>query len=246
MRKILYTIVITLASAPLFGQIHAELETGLAFNTYNELRFPNGTNSTADALTITNELGKSNTYFYRLRAGYTINKKHTISALYAPLTFDYSGSFSRDYTIGENTFLANTPIDARYRFNSYRITYRYEWFNEGAWHFGIGLTGKVRDARIAVNSGNKNSETTDLGFVPLINFRLMYYNQSSIIGLFEGDALVGTQGRAEDVFLGILYRFNPKTYLKLGYRVLEGGADVDQVLNFSLIHYASVGLRVQL
>ncbi len=246
MRKILYTALIVFAGTQLFGQIHAEVETGLSINSYNNLRFPNGANAMADELTITDELGSSNTFFYRLRAGYTINKKHTVSALYAPLTFNYSGAFSRDYIVGENTFLANTPIDASYKFNSYRITYRYEWFNEGAWHFGIGLTGKIRDARIAVNSGNKNSETTDLGFVPLINFRLMYYNQSSIIGLLEGDALVGTQGRAEDVFLGILYRFNPKTYLKIGYRVLEGGADVEQVLNFSLIHYASVGLRVRL
>ena len=29
-----------------------------------------------------------------------------------------------------------------------------------------------------------------------------------------------------------------------GYRIIEGGADVDQVYNFSLLHFASAGLSV--
>jgi hypothetical protein len=30
--------------------------------------------------------------------------------------------------------------------------------------------------------------------------------------------------------------------LRTGYRIIEGGADVEQVYNFSLIHFASIGL----
>jgi hypothetical protein len=93
-----------------------------------------------------------------------------------------------------------------------------------------------------VSGGNRLSETTDLGFVPLINFKLEYFTNAPLSILLKGDALVGTQGRAEDVFLGITYRFNPNLEAQLGYRILEGGADVEQVYNFSLIQYFSTGL----
>jgi hypothetical protein len=32
----------------------------------------------------------------------------------------------------------------------------------------------------------------------------------------------------------------------LGYRILEGGADNDEVYNFALFHYAAVGVTVTL
>jgi hypothetical protein len=34
--------------------------------------------------------------------------------------------------------------------------------------------------------------------------------------------------------------------VRLGYRLLEGGADVAEVYNFALIHYAYVGAAVRL
>ncbi|MFZ1845950.1 MAG: hypothetical protein WAU12_03520, partial [Saprospiraceae bacterium] len=58
----------------------------------------------------------------------------------------------------------------------------------------------------------------------------------------EGDALAAPQGRAEDVLLAVTYKFSDNLMTHLGYRILEGGADNDEVYNFSLIHYASVGV----
>jgi hypothetical protein len=60
-----------------------------------------------------------------------------------------------------------------------------------------------------------------------------------------GDALVGPQGRAEDVLLALIYDIAPSTKLFAGYRVLEGGADNDEVYTFSLFHYAVAGMEVR-
>lgn len=64
--------------------------------------------------------------------------------------------------------------------------------------------------------------------------------------LLEGDALAAPQGRAEDVLLAATYRLSDRFGLKAGYRILEGGADNDEVYNFALFNYASVGLFINL
>jgi hypothetical protein len=58
----------------------------------------------------------------------------------------------------------------------------------------------------------------------------------------EADALAAPAGRAEDVLIAFFARIHPRVTLKAGYRFLEGGADVDDVYNFSWIHYATAGL----
>jgi hypothetical protein len=60
----------------------------------------------------------------------------------------------------------------------------------------------------------------------------------------EGDALAAPQGRAEDIFAGIVVDAGPRLSFKTGYRVLEGGADNDEVYTFALIHYIAVGAIV--
>jgi hypothetical protein len=60
--------------------------------------------------------------------------------------------------------------------------------------------------------------------------------------LLEGDALGAPQGRAEDVLLAGTYSLSDHILLRIGYRILEGGADNDEVYNFALIHYASAGI----
>ncbi len=176
-----------------------------------------------------------------MRASYTFAKKHSISVLYAPLQFKSSGNFSKTIKFGEANFLPNEITDVNYKFNSYRLSYRYRLVDRKKISFGIGLTAKLRDARIRLSTASKQEETTDLGFVPLIHFRLNVYPGDNLLFTLRGDALVGTQGRAEDVFAGFEYSLNKTLALKAGYRILEGGADVDQVYNFSLIHYAAVG-----
>ncbi|MFM9952340.1 MAG: hypothetical protein ACKV1O_30700 [Saprospiraceae bacterium] len=139
-------------------------------------------------------------------------------------------------------FPANTELTGTYKFNSYRLTYRYDIVQKRRFEFGLGLTAKIRDAKIALSSAGLVSEKTNLGFVPIINFRLLWNIDNKFGILLDGDALAAPQGRAEDVMIAATYKLSDNLSVRAGYRILEGGADNDEVYNFALFHYASVGL----
>lgn len=244
-KKLLFSLSIFAAPFAASAQLFIDAETGAAFNTRNTVQFPNKPKSESDRIDVAKRFSTGSTLYYRLRIGYTIAERHTISALYAPLRFSYSGQFSEHQTFGGNTFAAGKAVDFIYQFNSNRLTYRFAWVNEGKFRFGIGLTAKIRDARIKVESAEALSETEDFGFVPLINFRAAYNFNEKWRVLLHGDALVGPQGRAEDIFLGGVYSPSKPHQFKLGYRILDGGADVDQVYNFALVHYIAAAYRYQ-
>lgn len=246
LRNFFGVLILLTFSGALNAQLIFDIETGMAWNTKNEIRYPNGEATTSDQFNLPEELGQPNTAFFRLRASYTMADRHTISGLYAPLTFEQDGFFNNPTKFGTYTFAPNDFVLASYKFNSYRLTYRYRIVNREKWVFGVGLTGKVRDARIAVSSGAREDETTDLGFVPLVNFNVEWRPTSLFWFQLKGDALAGTQGRAEDIFAGIQYNLNDYIALKAGYRLLEGGADIDQVYNFATVQYGALGVRVTL
>ncbi|WP_340075775.1 hypothetical protein [Leptobacterium sp. I13] len=83
---------------------------------------------------------------------------------------------------------------------------------------------------------------TNIGFVPIINFRLYWKIDEKTGLLLYGDALAAPQGRAEDVLLAGTYQLSEDLTVRLGYRILEGGADNDEVFNFALFHYVSTGI----
>lgn len=58
------------------------------------------------------------------------------------------------------------------------------------------------------------------------------------------DALAGGPGRAEDAALKLGWQVAPKAARELGYRTVEGGADVDEVYNFAWLHYVVTSVRV--
>lgn len=220
------------------AQWRFNLESGVVFSEYNDVRVP-GDGGTFFSLD--DDLDSRNQVYYRLRLQYTLNKKHTFSALFAPLMVDYEGEFDREVLFFSQVFSSNTPIEANYQFNSYRFTYRYEFPRKGRFQWGVGATAKIRDAEIRLKSNTQIEEKTNLGFVPLINFRAEWFARERLSIVLVGDALASPQGRAEDVLLAAYLYPNRRVTLKAGYRILEGGADNDEVYNFTLFHYAVIG-----
>jgi hypothetical protein len=156
------------------------------------------------------------------------------------------GSINRDLFFEGVVFPANTDLIGFYKFNSYRLTYRYDIVEKPRFEFGLGFTAKIRDAKISLSSPGLYSEKTNVGFVPIINFRLEWKADEKLSLIFEGDALAAPQGRAEDILIAAKYRLSDRIGLRAGYRILEGGADNDEVYNFALFHYAVVGLTLNL
>jgi hypothetical protein len=228
-------------SMPIFtnAQVFIDVESGAVFTGYNNVRIPGDSGT---ALSLKDDLKAEPAAFIRLRAGITIGSRHTISVLYAPLKVKSEGLSAMKIDFNGVRFPANTQLNATYKFNSYRITYRYDIVKKTKFEFGLGFTAKIRDAEIALNGQGMSSSKTNVGFVPIINFRL-YWKMNKKIGLLlEGDALAAPQGRAEDVLLAGTYEFSDHFLFRIGYRILEGGADNDEVYNFALVHYASIGL----
>lgn len=243
MKTLIYSICILSLTFFLNKSVNAQafidLETGPVFTGYNDVRIP-GDQGTL--FSMKDDLVSKTKIFYRLRAGYKINPRHSLSLLYAPLETKSEGSMANDIFFEGSSFPANTLINGTYKFNSYRLTYRYDFVNKPRLVFGLGFTAKIRDARIALSSPGITAEKTNVGFVPIINFRLWWMIDEMFGLLIDGDALAAPQGRAEDVHIAATYKVSDNIGIRAGYRILEGGADNDEVYNFSLFHYISAGV----
>jgi hypothetical protein len=238
----LLVIVFTLGlGSNVFAQWFLDFENGLASSGYNDVEIPRDTGT---RFSLTDDLTTDSAYFFRIRLGYRWKSRHTVSLFAAPLTLKAKGQVDKEIFFFEEAFPANTPLDARYTFNSYRLTYRYDFVRKPKWQVGIGFTAKIRDAAIEVEGGSKNSKKTNVGFVPLLHFRVFWQFQKDWGLLFEGDAAAAAQGRAEDVLLALQYSLSEKVHIRAGYRIIEGGADVEEVYNFSLIHFLSAGIHI--
>jgi len=218
-----------------------DVEAGLAFTGYSDVRIP-GDDGTLFSLS--KDLKAEVTPAYRFRVSQRFAGRHNISVLAAPLHVVSNGTIDRDVNFAGATFAAGTKLKGTYWFNSYRLTYRYDFVNNFTTEFGLGLTAKIREAGIMLESDTEKVKKTNVGFVPIINFRYDRYLGNKFYLLIEGDALAAPQGRAEDIYAGIKYKLADWAKLKLGYRMLEGGADNDEVYNFALFHYATVGFEL--
>jgi len=216
-----------------------DVENGAAISGYNDVGIPGNSGT---RFSMTDDLKSDTEYFWRVRADFRLAPKHVLSALIAPLTIDSSGTFNAPVEFAGATFAPGVPTDGTWTFNSYRVTYRYEPWRRDTWMFGVGVSVKVRDAVIRLESNGQAAEKTDLGAVPLINFKFERRLGARAAFLLEGDALAAPQGRAEDVFAGIVVDAGKHWSIKAGYRFLEGGADNDEVYTFASVHYVAAGV----
>lgn len=216
-----------------------DIESGIAFNGYNDVRISGitGTN-----ISLSEELKADGTGFLRVRLTKEFNERHLLSLLVAPLRIKASGMYDREVNFNGVVFAAHEYLRSRYRFDSYRLTYRYYFLKSERFQSGIGFTAKIRDAAIKIESSDKYSEKTNTGFVPIINFAFDWRINSKIGLMLEGDALAAPQGRAEDVMLAIYGKPLDNLRFRLGYRILEGGADNDEVYSFTLVNYLLMGV----
>lgn len=223
------------------GGIEADFEAGLAAASRNDVRIPGAGGSN---LSLVDDLSAPLSPVFRLRAGYRFGERHLVTALYAPLTLNATGELARSADFAGETFAAGSSVLGVYRFDSYRLTYRYSFLRSDDVEVAAGFTGKIRDAEISLY-GPTTARKTNTGFVPLLNFHFEWRPNNGPLGVvLDADALAAPQGRAEDVLLAATWAMNDATVLRLGYRTVEGGADNDEVYNFTWLHYAVTGVEL--
>jgi hypothetical protein len=239
--SILGLVLVLLAREGNPADLTLGLESGIVLSGYNDVQIPNVTGT---KFSLTEDLNTDTKPFLRLTAEYSFGDRHTLGVLFAPLTLKAKGRIDQEVLFDRTHFPGGSNFDADYKFNSYRLTYRYTLHKSNSFLVGLGFTGKIRDAAVVLETNGVRAEYTNIGFVPLLNFKLEYRASERISAILGGDALAAPQGRAEDVSAMINYHINKSMKLKAGYRVLEGGADVDDVYSFALLHYVAAGIQI--
>lgn len=226
-----------------YAEGFVELEAGVAFTGYNDVQIPSDTGT---RLSLAYDTNSNPALALRVRAGYTFADRHTVMFLAAPLTVRGTGTLDREVNYFGVTFPEDTKVESVYRFDSYRVTYRYTFLDKDSLTLAAGLTGKVRSADIALMYAGGHAKRTDLGVVPLIHFMGEWKATPEISLLLDVDALVTPFGRAEDALAALQYRHSDRVSYRLGYRVLEGGSDGGgSVYTFALFHYLTMGMTVK-
>ena len=218
------------------------IEAGPVWQSRNEVQIPGDSGT---RFSLADFAGAGPFPFYRLQLTYEIKPRHSLRFLLAPFEYRESGTFDEDVFFVDQTFDAGRQTEAGYRFNSYRATYRYLFYQGEAWRWHVGLTAKIRDAEITLKQDGKSASDADTGVVPLLYLFGEYQLSDRWSFIVDFDGLASPQGRAVDLGLVARYNITRRWYAGGGYRVLEGGADNDEVYNFAWFNYLllSAGYR---
>lgn len=221
-----------------------EIEGGPAWQSYNDVEIPN--DGSATRFSVDELTGHGPWAAGRLYVTWNLAERHGLRVLLAPFSLTETGTPTGDVDFAGARYVAGTPLDATYTFNSYRLTYRYRFRRSERWTAWVGLTAKIRDATIALEQGSIASRKDDLGFVPLLHFGSDWRLASGWSVDVDVDALAGGPGRAVDAALELERDLGDGWSAQLGYRTVEGGADVTEVYTFAWLHYAVASVRFSL
>ena len=229
---------VLLTAAPARAQYYFDAEGGSVRAGHNTIKVPleGGTR-----FSLTDELKSEAAPYARLRVGRRWGKSD-LSFLAAPLTLRSSGRLDKPVNFDGASFPGGVPVEAVYRFNSYRVKYLYEFHRTEKLALRWGGALKLRHAGVTLSGGGTSAESKNTGFVPLAAFSLNYAFRPGWLLLLDVEALGAPQGRAEDVMAAVSRELRPGLRLRAGYRFLEGGSGAGEVYTFAWLNYLLAGL----
>lgn len=225
------------------SRVQLEFETGAVWQSRNEIHIPDSPDGTR--FDLRQLQGSGPDVQRRVELTWNAAHRHAIRFVYAPLQFSGTGSFGTPVRFAGSTFAPGTATDSDYRFNSYRLTYRYLAYESERWRLRIGATAFIRDAKVELRQPGVTASDSDVGFVPLLSANLEYLLAPGWTAVVDFDGLVSTQGRAIDAAAKIRYDLTDTWFLTAGYRVFEGGVDNGERFAFGWYNFAIVSLGVR-
>ncbi len=220
-----------------------EIEAGAAWQEKNDVQSPNDASGTRFALDRITGAGPS--FAPRVQFSVGLAPRHELRLLVAPLRVKESGSLDKAVNFQGQSFAAG-GVEAKYRFDSYRATWRYAVHESSDWTWKAGVTAKIRDAEISLRQGGVTATRSNTGIVPLLHL----YGERRLDGqsriTFEGDGLAGGKGRAFDLSLRYVRDIGERVSGFAGLRILDGGADSSSIYSFARFQYLTVGLQYRM
>lgn len=216
------------------------VELGAAWQARNDARIDNEPPNTRFAI---DEITGSGPYpSGRIAFEWSLAERHRLRLIAAPLRVDDTGISDRTIVFRDTVFDPGR-VQADYRFDSWRLGYRYVFHDSGRWTWSGGATLNIRDAEIRLSQDGTSRSRSDTGFVPLLALvgEWRFAPRWRVLLDFEG--LGAPQGRAIDATLQAGYDLTPSLHLSGGYRVLDGGADNDDVYTFARFDFAVLALQ---
>lgn len=238
LRLIGFSLIVA-ATSSAKSETAINLEAGQAENVYNKLKIDG-----EDGTLLNLAPALEETVYYRLSLIHKFDSPHGIRLLYAPLKFTGEKTYSKDINFNGVNFASGQKTKTEYQFNSYRGTYFYEVISQNELQLRVGGTLKVRDALVKLEQEGRKKSKKNTGLVPLLYLNSEYKWNNGLRMAFDFDGLMAPQGRAFDMALMVGYYFSPSYHLNLGYRMLEGGVDNDEVYNFSQVNYYFTSLQI--
>ena len=122
LHSICFLILTFSLNQSVIAQALVDVETGSVMTGYNDICIPGNLGT---LFSLKDDLKSKTKIFYRLKASYTLQSRHTISLLYAPLKIKSAGQVTYKISFNGVLFDADTDLNSIYKFHSYRLTYRY-------------------------------------------------------------------------------------------------------------------------
>lgn len=217
-----------------------DLEALVAWQGRNDVEVPNDGSASRFAL---DELTGSGPFVApRVQLSGSISPRHEWRVLLAPLSVSESGQSVQPIIFQGERFAAGN-IEARYRFDSWRATWRYRWIDREDLRVKVGFTAKIRDASIQLRQGLRTASKDNTGFVPLLHATLERPLGGRWVLEADIDALGGGPGYAIDAGVRMVRQFENDWSVQAGMRFLDGGADNDKVYAFARFTSVGVGVR---
>lgn len=200
-------------------QLELVAEAGALAPLYHTLQF----SSYGDKLDYIEEGGQDNLFPFVRPTARLHWRRQTFSLIWQPLELNSTVVLDRDLQIDDVLFEAGTPIDMRYGFPFFRLSWGHRVTKGENFDVTIGLGAQIRNATIGFTAvdGSRSETNRDIGLVPLLELELAGRFDSGLFLEYELDGFYAPirylNGRGDVDVIGAII----DTQLRAGYQLAD-------------------------
>lgn len=221
------------------GQTHLSVESGLFWQTSNDIQIPRNEGAAFDLNEIAD--GDSST-FVRFTLDRVLYKRHELRLIYAPLRLQLLGDIDRPLQVAGES-IEPAAVLGSWRLRSNRITWRYRGFNKSRWSLKTGMTLLVLDRKIRLDQGDEQISHADTRRLPLIHISGQYLIYKRWQLGFDMDGNSRSQNGFYDLGLRLEYDTTRRKVYSLGYRSMVMSIDDTGETASAKMHLFTAGIK---